>query len=147
MAPTVRGIRLQGAWVRRQLVAHLMLLVGLFCAFSQVSGALHWVLVEHARCAEHDAWVHADESDHSHSDAPAAPTSVSAQAAGADEHGHDHCDSLRTPRELTLVASARSSLSAPLVLGSSGEMRRSDSKAPAASYELAPKTSPPAWAS
>jgi hypothetical protein len=125
----------------------LTLLVGIFCAFSQVSGALHWVLVEHARCAQHGEWVHVGEGDHAHSDAAATPASVSVQAAGSDEHGHDHCDFLPTPRELTLVRSAQSSLPAPRVIDSSGDVRCSDSKAPISLYELAPKTSPPGYAS
>lgn len=133
--------------MRRQLVARLTLLVGIFCAFSQISGALHWVLVEHARCAEHAEWVHVGEDDHAHSDAAATPASVSVQAAGTDEHGHDHCDFLRTPREVTLAPPARASLPVPQVLGCAGQVRRSDSKAPMARYELAPKTSPPGYAS
>jgi hypothetical protein len=147
MARTVRSNPLRGAWVRRQLVARLTLLVGIFCAFSQVSGALHWVLIEHARCAEHGEWVHAGEGDHAHSDASTAPASVSVQAGGTDEHGHDHCDFLRAPRELTLVSSAPTSLPAPQIMRSSGGVRGSDSKAPIARYELAPKTSPPGYAS
>jgi hypothetical protein len=92
----VRSDPVLGAWVRRQLLKRLTLLVGIFCALSQVSGALHWVLVEHARCAEHGDWVHAGESDHGHSDAAAPDTaapdaaSVSVQAADSDEHGNDH---------------------------------------------------------
>jgi hypothetical protein len=133
--------------MRRQLLARLTLLVGILCAFSQVSGALHWVLVEHARCAEHGAWVHVGEGDHTHSDAPAAPASVSVQAGDSDEHGHDHCDFLRTPRELTLASSPRTALPLPRVTGSSGQVRPSDSKASIARYELAPKTSPPSYGS
>jgi hypothetical protein len=144
MPLTVHSNPRQGAWVRHQLIAPLTLLVGIFCAFSQVSGALHWVLVEHARCAEHGEWVHVGEGEQAHSDAATAPASVSVEAEGTDEHGHDHCDFLRTPRELTLAPSARASLPVPRVVGSSGQVRCSDSKATIARYELAPKTSPPA---
>lgn len=147
MARAVRNNPLRGAWVRRQLIARLTLLVGLFCAFSQVSGALHWVLVEHAQCAEHGEWVHVGEGDHAHSDDPTAPASVSVQAGSTDEHGHDHCDFLRSPRELALGPSARASLPLLRFTGASGQVRGSDSKASIARYELAPKTSPPGHAS
>jgi hypothetical protein len=147
MPLTVHSSPRRGACVRRQLIARLTLLVGIFCVFSQVSGALHWVLVEHARCAEHGEWAHVGEGEHAHSDAPTAPASVSVQAGGTDEHGHDHCDFLRTPRELTLAPSARALLPVPRVVGSSGQVRCSDSKATIARYELAPKTSPPAYES
>jgi hypothetical protein len=105
------------------------------------------VLIEHAQCAEHGEWVHVGEGDHAHSDAATTPASVSVQAGGTDKHGHDHCDLLRTPRELTLAPSTRTSLPAPRVIGSSGQMRCSDSKASIARYELAPKTSPPGYES
>lgn len=141
-----RALAIQG-WVRRQLVAHLTLLIGIFCAFSQVTGALHWVIVEHTRCAEHSEWVHVGEGNHAHSYAPTPTASLSVQAASADEHAHDHCDFLRTPRESTLAPSARASLPLPWVIGSFGQVRCSDSKAPLARYELAPKTSPPGYAS
>lgn len=142
-----RDCRRRSAWARRQLVAYSTLLVGLFCAFSQVSGALHWVLVEHARCAEHGELIHVGEGDHGHSDASVAPASASVEAAVADEHGHDHCDFLRTPRELMLAPSAQTALPVPRVIGSSGDVGWSDSKALIARYELAPKTSPPDCAS
>lgn len=147
MARTVRSDPPRCAWARRQLVASLTLLLGIFCAFSQVSGALHWVLVEHARCAQHGEWVHVGEDDHAHSAAPTRAASVSVEAAGTDEHGHDHCHFLRAPRELTLVPTAHTSLPEPWIVGSSVEVRGSDSKAPTTRYELAPKTSPPRYES
>lgn len=133
--------------MRRQLVARLTLLVGIFCAFSQISGALHWVLVEHARCAEHGELVHTSDGDHAHSDTSAAPSSVSIEAGGSNEHGHDHCEVSPAPRELMLVSSAPISLPPASVTGSSGDVRCSDAKASIAGYALAPKTSPPASAS
>ena len=143
MARTVRSDPPLGAWVRRQLLARLTLLVGICCVFSQLSGALHWVLIEHARCAEHGEWVHVGDGDHAQSDVATAPDSVSIEAGSSETHGHDHCDFLRTPRELALAPSAPVSLPVPRVTGCSGQVRCSDAKASITRYELAPKTSPP----
>jgi hypothetical protein len=132
-----------GALLRRQLLARLTLLVGLFCSFSQLTGALHWVVVQHERCAEHGDWVHAGEGHHSNPQAPAAPAPLSITSADLEAHGHDHCQFLFEQRELTLPSRVTASLQAP-----AREARAHDERAPegavrASLYELAPKTSPP----
>jgi hypothetical protein len=137
--------------LRRQLLPRLALLLGLFCAYSQISGALHWVLVQHARCAEHGEWIHAEHGegghavagDHGHAE-PAAP-SQSSEARPADDeaHGHDHCTFLVTPPELTPEAGTLASLAPAPTGGAAGFCRASDRGAPSALYLLAPTTSPP----
>jgi hypothetical protein len=124
----------------------LTLLLGLFCTFSQVSGALHWVLVEHERCSEHGELVHAGDSHGSDADAPP-PLAVSITAEHVEGHAHEHCEFLLDSREVTLRPSSTASLLAPPLLGCFSHLRASDTDARFVLYELAPKTSPPARAS
>jgi hypothetical protein len=129
--------------LRHQLLARLTLLVGIFCVLSQISGALHWVLVEHAQCAEHGEWVHVGQRDDPHSEASSARDSACVEAGGRDAHGHHHCDFLPGPRELALVPSAEHLPVETLVVDARGDVQSSDSRVLTARYELAPKTSPP----
>jgi hypothetical protein len=142
-----------GAWVRRPLLARITLLVGLFCIFSQVSGALHWALVEHVRCAEHGDWVHEGEAHaeveahaegEAHAEASPEPSSEPGlQAPGADEHGHDHCLYLADRRDPSLPSAALALIDSRVGGWSAAAPGERDAVASALAYELAPKTSPP----
>jgi hypothetical protein len=133
-----------GAWWRRQLLPRLTLLLGLFAAYSQVSSTLHWVLVQHVRCADHGEWVHAGEGHHADEAEHATQTSPSVAAADGETHGHDHCHFLVDPRTFAVISPPR------VVLAQLGECMAAGITCPSntgwqsALYELAPKTSPPA---
>lgn len=135
-----------GAWLRHQLLPRLTLLVGLFCAYSQVSTTLHWVLVQHVRCAEHGDWVHGEEHGHVAA-AGAATASASFVAVDGESHEHDHCHFLVDPRELALRPSAQVGLRPEPAGAVRASVRLAEAGAGSALYELAPKTSPPARSS
>jgi hypothetical protein len=133
-----------GAWLRRQLLPRLTLLLGLFAAYSQVSSTLHWVIVQHVRCADHGEWVHVGEGHPAHEAEHATHTSPSVAAADADTHGHEHCHLLVDPRTFAPIPAPKVVLSAPGESMGPGLMRPADAGRQIALYELAPKTSPPA---
>jgi hypothetical protein len=130
--------------LRRQLLPRLTLLLGLFCAYSQVSSTLHWLLVEHARCADHGEWVHVAEEHHAHEAEDATPASPSVAAAERDAHGHDHCQFLVDARSLTPVSRPEALIPSPTESLGPDLIGPSDCSLPVALYRLAPKTSPPA---
>ena len=147
MVATVPSMRVKptpGAWLRRQLLPRLTLLLGLFAAYSQVSSTLHWVLVQHVRCADHGEWVHVGEGHHAQEAEHATQTSPSGAAADGETHGHDHCHFLVDPRTFAVILPPR------VVLAQAGEWIGAGIAGPPdagrqiALYELAPKTSPPA---
>lgn len=132
-----------GAWVRRPLLAQLTLLVGVFCVFSQFSGAMHWALVEHARCAEHGDWVHPDDEHGVTEPSESESAPVSVVASTGDQHGHDHCQFLADRRELPLPPLTFEALNEPPARVSVFEGRTQAALGSGTIYELAPKTSPP----
>jgi len=134
-----------GAWLRRQLLPRLTLLLGLFAAYAQVSSTLHWVMVQHARCADHGEWVHVGEGHDAHEAEHATQASPGVAAADGEIHDHDHCHFLVDPRTFAAVPPPKVVLSPPGEWLGPGLTRRSDAAGgQLALYELAPKTSPPA---
>jgi hypothetical protein len=140
----MRVKRTPGAWLSRQLLPRLTLLLGLFAAYSQVSSTLHWVVVQHVRCADHGEWVHVGEGHHAHEAEHATQASPSVAAADGESHGHDHCHFLVDPRTFAAVPSPKVVLSHAGEWSRPGLTRPSDAGRQILLYELAPKTSPPA---
>jgi hypothetical protein len=129
--------------LRRHLLARLTLLLGLLCMVSQLSGELHWALVEHQRCADHGEWIHEGDHHHAGSEEAAAPAPLSVTSPDDDAHDHDHCQVLTDRRELGLAPSATTPLEAPAAHAVTGLERATPVVAASALYRLAPKTSPP----
>ena len=122
--------------------------VGFVCLSAQFTAALHMVLVEHVRCAEHGELVHVDgdqHADHARADqrgvSSGGPTISS--SSGDGDHGHDHCLICSERRKLALLPTTIPELRAP----EGGDVLLA--LCPDASlytpriYSYAPKTSPP----
>lgn len=131
------------AWMR-----HCLAVVAGVCLVTQLSALMHFLLVEHARCAEHGEWTHghaqhAERETDSHGGRLAPSSQLCVPAGSSEEHDHDHC----------LVASEKREAIATTPTLLSGTSAGEDSAAVAdVSHELvlvarvyafAPKTSPP----
>jgi hypothetical protein len=133
---------------RQALLRRLTVWDGLLCLSAQFASALHMVLVEHVRCAEHGELVHADgehDADHAGADqrdvSSDGPT-ISSSSGDAD-HGHDHCLICSERRKLTLLPTAIPELLAPEVSNLLLALCPDASLYTSRVYSYAPKTSPP----
>jgi hypothetical protein len=137
--------------VRRSARLTAALALGL-SALLQVSGPLHYVLVEHRVCAEHGEATHGEAGHHDHGHAVVGDTEIGRPigAAGlavgrsdAAEHpSHDHCLLASRPRD------AAAAQGAPVAAGRVAPTMAPSRPAPgrahrAPALQLAPKTSPP----
>jgi hypothetical protein len=132
---------------RHTLLRRLTVWVGLLCLSAQFASALHMLLVEHVRCAEHGELVHANGDKHEDHGSVSRDVSSSGPTIGVSsrhaDHGHDHCLTCSERRKLALLPPMIPELRAPedrfAVLAPGWD-------APFPSlriYSLAPKTSPP----
>lgn len=171
-----RLVMIRGRWYRvgvvdssrrpstlmRALARPLTVVAALLCLGAQLSPALHMLLVEHVRCAQHGEWVHASHDPavgedqaglrgghSSHSELSAASEGGTSHLAelrpGAEERAHEHCltcvvepsASLRSSMaEVTLLEPPLTTARPALGVLDLGSSRR---------YMLAPKASPPAF--
>ncbi|MGD8859325.1 MAG: hypothetical protein PVI30_04885 [Myxococcales bacterium] len=123
-------------------------------ALLQVSGPLHYLLVEHGVCAEHGEATHAAGGHHDHGSRVgragiagaarprATPGPAVAAAGDADHRSHEHCLLACRPRVAATVGPA------PVVASVVGLRAAPSPLAPdrahrAPALQLAPKTSPP----
>jgi hypothetical protein len=116
--------------------------------FGPGSGLAHFIVVEHAICAEHGDLIHADESHPSgvsaHAHAVTEFPSLSERAASTPGHAHEHCPVLTQRREQARVAQAGTALLPPPESGVVDDLP-CDAPSPCADLlRFAPKTSPPA---
>ena len=130
-----------------RVIAALALAVGVFVQFSS---ALHFVLVEHAICAEHGELVHESEPHDtgSHAERPLDVDEASVVASGSTDlqHGHEHCAGLGTLRDAAAIPPRSDAQSLVRPTGEAaalGPALRSGDP-PFALFLLAPKNSPPA---
>ncbi len=109
---------------------------------------MHMVVVDHVRCAEHDAWVHVDKDGHAHKkhayNDDNEVTSSKVHLTKQNQGDHDHCQLVWERRdELTglhaSVAESRTHDSA--VMSWYVQCRFVDWQK---AYGFAPKSSPPA---
>ena len=128
------------------MIRRACLLAGMLAVFLQGSSGGHMLLVEHARCAEHDALVHDGEGHHHEAGGHAEADSPAFQSNSDDpaEDAHEHCAFSADHRNV-LVAIGDAQLSthayearedfafASVFVGPSG-----------ARFRIAPKNSPPA---
>ena len=132
---------------RQALLRRVTVWVGLLCLYAQFASALHMLLVEHVRCAEHGELIHANGDKHEDHDSASRELSSSGPTIGVSsrhaDHGHDHCLTCSERRKLALLPPMLPELRAPedrfAVLATGWD-------APFPSlriYSLAPKTSPP----
>lgn len=133
---------------RRILLRHLTVWVGLLCLFGQFSSALHMVLVEHVRCAEHGELVHVDGDQHADHDGTAhrerSPGGPAISSSSTDsDHGHDHCLICSERRKLALLPAAVPELRAPEGGDALLALCPDASIHTPRIYSYAPKTSPP----
>jgi hypothetical protein len=122
--------------------------MGLACLLSHTSTAVHMVLVEHVRCAEHGEWVHADEARAERPPGERSARGVEAlrveSRSGAEDHDHDHCWLLSERHGASLAPASQAVVGTPERSGSL-DVSAHDSNRPARLvYAFAPKTSPPA---
>jgi hypothetical protein len=110
------------------------------CLFAQASSLLHFVVVEHARCAEHGEVVHAGHSVSPVQSGQPAHAAVESRSDAA-AHDHDHCP-LTCQRRAPAPQPPACAAVVPALLGVSSFP--DDVHGPAfAVIALAPKTSPP----
>ena len=129
----------------RELLRGVALTVGFVCLVAQFAAALHTLLVQHVRCAEHGEWVHVDEG-HGPTIHVGRETPVEAAAlrssSSAEDHDHEHCLAC-AERKLVLRWPALSGVRSPVArraLVSNRRVWRTSSRI----YGFAPKSSPPA---
>jgi hypothetical protein len=122
--------------------------LAVLCLATQLSSVAHLVLVEHVRCTEHGAWIHAgDEHARAHvehsASASDAPAVVPDAGAAAEDHEHDHCLASTERRKLALLLLASAELPPlrPTALAATAD--HATHVVARAVHTLAPKTSPP----
>lgn len=123
-------------------------------ALLHLSFALHFVLVDHVRCADHGEWVHGAQHDHTQAAGPSlaqveqSSGKVAFQRTSGDEgHEHEHCLVQTERRKQLALAPAVADLT-PKPAAAETETRAVLRKAPRFRsarpiYAFAPKTSPP----
>jgi hypothetical protein len=120
--------------------------VGLLCLSLQLSTALHMVLVEHVRCAEHGEWVHAADAHDEHADLHHDAASLEPGFVAADhpaDDSHDHCPTCTERRKSSLQSVALVELVPAGLERSPDRIELRVSHHGARVFPFAPKTSPP----
>ncbi len=131
------------AWMR-----HCLAVVAWVCLVTQLSGVMHFLLVEHARCAEHGELIHghvqhAERETDAHPGTVAPSSHLFVPAGRSEEHDHDHCLVASEKREAiattpTLLSGPSAGEDSAVVADVSHEL-----VLVARVYAFAPKTSPP----
>jgi hypothetical protein len=135
--------------LRRKLLRQLTIWLGVACLLAQISAAVHAVLLDHARCAEHGEWVHAVHEHAAvrvdvgpHGDAGGA-TTVEPRHSGESQEAHEHC-LLRSDRhDPALIPSATLDVTELRLGRAIARVAPSSAAFSGEVYSFAPKTSPP----
>lgn len=126
-----------------------VVLVAAFALLGQVASLAHLALVQHTRCLEHDALVHAPGGEAAQTVASSATTApiVAAVPSEAADHGDDHCliAGLRRRDVSASATPAPADLPAAQVVLTPAGQQPADSH-PIPLLARAPKSSPPATA-
>jgi len=132
---------------RQALLRRVTVWVGLLCLHAQFALALHMLLVEHVRCAEHGELIHANGDKHEDHDSASLHVSssgptISGSSRQAD-HGHDHCLTCSERRKPALLPPMVPELGAPEDCFAVPAPAWDAAFPSLRIYSLAPKTSPP----
>lgn len=130
----------------RIYVRQLWAVLGVLCLFSQAVPLLHFLAVDHVRCAEHGDWVHAGEAHGPdlNADADIRPIEEATLDASTQHGDHEHCVLCADCPDHAWPGH-RSSAVAVWAAESSADAQTGTAQLPAALiYLFAPKTSPPA---
>lgn len=112
-------------------------------AATQLGGSLHYVLVEHVRCAEHGELTHGSDADaFAPRDEPRPVDAIEGTTARDPDGAHEHCLVAVERRKATLAAAALTPIDAPTLLAT--HLLAAAESAPRPPLDAAPKTSPPA---
>jgi hypothetical protein len=123
--------------------------VASLCLLAQVLGLVHLVLVQHARCLEHDALVHSEPaqaaSDRGQAPQPRSTRTIDRRTPGSAAHADDHClaAGFRRLDLANLRAEAAPAAAPPRGIAAQPHPDRLEPPAPVALLHLAPKSSPP----
>jgi hypothetical protein len=116
----------------------------LLCLGAQLSTALHALLVEHTRCAEHGEWVHVEREHADGHVAARGDPAPDGPVFSAPHAADDHCLVCSDVRKLAVLTASSPGLRAPTLHAEAAPNGKRWSVRSASIYSFAPKTSPPA---
>jgi hypothetical protein len=123
--------------------------VASLCLLAQLLGLVHLVLVQHARCLEHDALVHSEPAqpagDRGQAPQPRSTRTIDRRTPGSAAHADDHCLAVGFRRlDLANLGTEAGLATAPArAIAPQPCPGRLAPPAPVALLHLAPKSSPP----